>query len=154
LHEGERSITVDAPPGVTPLFVRAGSVLFFAEPGRNAQETLGGPLAVEVTPPESGCAGQGSLFLDDGESDASARFLLDATVDWEDRALLVRFERREFSYWPEQREFVLRVPATFRLARVDGRRAELRKLDLAGEGRDAARVGLRVPLGTRVVTFE
>jgi alpha-glucosidase len=154
LHEGGRSIAVDAPLGATPVFVRAGSALFVAEPGRNAQATLSGQLAVEVVPPESGSAGRGSLFLDDGESDAPARFLLDATVDWAGRALQVRFECREFSFVPEQRELELRVPATFRLARVEGRRVELRKLVPFGEGRDAARVGLRVPLGTRVVTFE
>ncbi|MCK7502141.1 MAG: glycoside hydrolase family 31 protein [Comamonadaceae bacterium] len=46
IHCGGRSVSVDAPLGRTPIFIRPGTALFLAEPGRNAEETLRAPLAL------------------------------------------------------------------------------------------------------------
>ncbi|EFK95759.1 Alpha-glucosidase, family 31 of glycosyl hydrolase, partial [sediment metagenome] len=73
VQEGGRSVTVDAPLGLTPIFMRDGTALFVAQAGRNAEETLRNPMSLEVYPPSPGTVGGGSLFLDDGESESGAR---------------------------------------------------------------------------------
>lgn len=149
-HSGHQQVEVAAPLGTTPLFVRAGAALFLAEPRRNAETTLKAPLAVEVSAPAPGTSGQGSLFLDDGESDAADRLLLDVTVDTVGRRLRVHFDRSG-SYEPAQRDFELRLPADKRWVVVDGRPLELVPRELASEGRSAMISALRVPMKAREI---
>ena len=144
-HPGRRQLEVAAPLGTTPLFVRAGAALFLAEPRRNAEATLRAPLAVEVTAPAPGTSGHGSLFLDDGESAAADRLLLDVTVESIGRRLRVRLDRNG-SYDPAQRDLELRLPADKRWVVVDGRPLELFSRELASEGRSVMISALRVPM--------
>jgi alpha-glucosidase len=118
-HVGGQSVSVDAPMAATPIFIRDGTALFVAEPGRNAEETLRGPLALEVYPPAAGQEGGGSLFLDDGESDQAALFVLDAHLRSDGTTLLIELERRERSFVPAQREMELVLPSGFSTVSVD-----------------------------------
>ena len=154
MHDGARSITVDAPLGSTPLFVRAGTALFLAEPGRNAEDTLRAPLALEVHPPLRGDVGRGSLFLDDGESASGERFVLDVSVESVDGRLCVGFDRRADSFVPVQGDLELRVPRGYRSATVDGDRRGLEIRDLAREDRTAIMLATGVPLDAREVILE
>jgi hypothetical protein len=147
-------ITVDAPLGSTPLFVRAGAALFLAAPGRNAQETLRGPLALEITPPPRGVRGSGSLFLDDGESEGDQRLVLDATVAGSGDRLLVQLDRVNDSFRPEQRDLEVRVPATYRYAIHGGVRFPLVSRELADEDRRRIVAAARAPLDAREIVFE
>jgi alpha-glucosidase (family GH31 glycosyl hydrolase) len=153
-HDGGRSITVDAPLGTTPLFVRAGTALFLAEPGRNAEETLRSPLALEVSAPPHGTAGRGSLFLDDGESASGERFILDVSVERVDGRLRVAFERNADTYLPAQRELEVRVPSGYTSVTVDGERRGLEIRALAAEDRSAVMSATRVPIDARELAFQ
>lgn len=145
-HGGGQTIDVDAPLGMTPIFVRDGTALFVAEPGRNADETLRNALTLEVYPPSQGAVGCGSLFLDDGESDLRARFVLDATMHAEEGRLRIGLERLERSFAPPQREFQVVLPPSYRLVSIDGVAAGLRPTGTGADGRRAASVWARVPL--------
>ncbi len=145
-HAGSQTTDVDAPLGMTPIFVRDGTSLFVAEPGRNADETLRNPLSLEVYPPSPGMVGRGSLFLDDGESDHGARFVLDATVHAEASRLRIGLERRERSFAPSQREFEVVLPPSYRSMSIDGVAAGLRPSRTGLDGRGAESVTARVPL--------
>jgi alpha-glucosidase len=148
-YAGNRMMTVEAPLGVTPIFVRSGTALFVAEPGRNAEETLRNPIALELYPPEPGTVGGGSLFLDDGESASSARFMLDAVVEDCGGVLGLRLAQNASSFVPAQRDFELRLPATFRSVTVDGLCLDLEARSLAAEGRSARMMVMRVPFAGR-----
>jgi alpha-glucosidase len=151
---GGQAIVVEAPLGTTPIFIRDGTALFVAEPGRNADETLCGPLSLEVYPPHPGAPGGGSLFLDDGESDLFARFILDVTMRHEGRGLRLGLRPSDQSFVPQQRDFVLRLPPGFHCVRVDGVRAELHRHASATSESPAALVCPHVPLGSCEVTCE
>jgi alpha-glucosidase len=148
-HDGGRGINVEAPLGTTPLFVRGGAALFLAEPARNAEETLRGSLALEVTVPPPGVVGRGSLFLDDGESAAGARFMLDVVVENDPRGLRVRLTRTANGYLPAQHDLELRAPRAYSSVFVDGERRELAQLGLAAEDRSAVVMRAKVPLAAR-----
>jgi alpha-glucosidase len=148
-HEGGRGIHVEAPLGTTPLFARAGAALFLAEPARNAEETLRGSLALEVTAPPPGAVGHGSLFLDDGESAAGARFILDVAVENDPRGLRVRLTRTADGFLPAQRDLELRTPGGYSTVCVDGEHRELTRLGLAPEDRSTVVMTARVPLAAR-----
>jgi len=153
-YEGGKSVTVDAPLGTTPLFVRAGAALFLAEPGRNAEATLHAPLALEVTVPPRGTVGRGSLLLDDGESPGGGRFVLDVSVEELDGRLRIRFQRLADDFVPAQREVELRVPKGYASVIVDGERRALTARELACEDRIAVVFAARVPLGAREMSVE
>ena len=154
MHDGARSITVDAPLGITPLFVRSGMALFLAEPGRNAEDTLRAPLALEIHPPPRGSIGRGSLLLDDGESASGERFVLDVSVESDDGRLAVSIDRMADRFVPVQADLELRVPRRFRSATVDGARRGLEIRELAHEDRTAIMLATRVPLDAREVILE
>jgi alpha-glucosidase len=153
-YAGERSIIVDAPLGTTPLFLQAGTALFLAQPARNAEATLRAPLTLEVTVPQPGAVGRGSLFLDDGESAAGARFVLDVAVENIDGRLRVRLQRVADAFVPAQQDLQLRVPPDYRCALVDGARRELVQCQLEHEDRQAVMQAVVIPLPTREVVFE
>jgi len=153
-HTGPGCVTVEAPLGTTPMFVRAGAALFLAESRRNALETLQAPLALEVTPPPVGAIGRGSLFLDDGESATAERFLLDVDVRQVDGRLRVGFRRSFEGFTPLQQEVEVRVPDTFHWVVVDGVRLALRPRPLTDEDRSAVPNAVRVPLRSTELLFE
>lgn len=154
VHQGGSHLTVEAPLGRTPLYVRSGATLFLATPGRNAEETLRRALAAEVTVPPPGRVGQGSLFLDDGESADGGRFVLDVSVEPGNGRLRVMLETTEHSFVPVQSDVELRVPGHFRAAIIDGERRGLVGRDLASEDRRVAVSTVRVPLSAREVIVE
>jgi hypothetical protein len=129
--------------------VRGGAALFLAGPARNAEDTLRGSLALEITPPPPAAVGHGSLFLDDGESAAGARFMLDVAVEDEPRGLRARMTRTVDAYLPVQHDFELRAPDGYSSVFVDGERRELARLRLAAEDRSAVVMTTRVPLAAR-----
>jgi hypothetical protein len=139
---------------MTPLFVRAGTALFLAEPSRNAEATLRAPLALEVSAPPLGTVGHGSLFLDDGESASGERFILDVSVECDADRLRVRFANTSGGFMPAQRDLELRVPRGYTSATVDGDGRDLEIRELACEDRTAIMLATRVPLGAREVTLE
>jgi len=153
-HTGPGCVTVEAPLGTTPMFVRAGAALFLAEPRRNALETLQAPLALEVTPPPVGATGRGSLFLDDGESATTERFLLDVDVRQIDGRLRVSFMRLSDGFTPLQHEVEVRVPDRYHWAIVDGVRLALRPRPLTDEDRSAVPNAVRIPLRSTELLFE
>jgi alpha-glucosidase len=153
-YKGERRIVVDAPLAMTPMFVRDGTALFVAEPGRNAEETLGGPLSLEVYPPSPGSIGAGSLFLDDGESDSALRFVLDVTMRDAEGSLRLGLQRRVDSFAPEQRHLELRVPRRYRSVVVDGTRFELRCEVDGPTGRRSQMAYARIPLAALDIVCE
>ncbi len=153
-HDGGRTITVNAPLGTTPLFVRAGKALFLAEPARNAEDTLRAPLALEVYPPLRGDVGRGSLFLDDGESSSGGQFVLDVSVTCDAGRLRVGFDCRADRFLPAQRDLELRVPRGYTSATVDGGRRGLEIRELVGEDRAAIMLATRVPLDAREIILE
>jgi alpha-glucosidase len=66
LKAGE-NVTIAAPLGHIPVYVRGGYVLPLQEPGMTTYESRRNPWAVLVALDETGQA-EGSLYLDDGES--------------------------------------------------------------------------------------
>jgi alpha-glucosidase len=138
---GGRTLHVEAPLGRCPIYKRAGFPLFTAQPGRNAEDTLRGPLILDVEAPEPGDTGRGSLFLDEGQNDDGRRFILDATVEQRGADTVVNLERLESSFTPVQTELLVRVPPEFRRVTVDG----------AERSFDAEKV--RVPMETRKLVF-
>lgn len=147
VHDGGQTIIVDAPIGLTPIFVREGTALWLAEPGRNADETLRSPLALEVYSPTATAAGSGSLFLDDGESESGPRFILDATLRASGHSLHLRLDRREQGYVPAQREFELLLPSRHRVVSVDGHPASVRPAASTAAGSRNQASSIRVPFG-------
>ncbi|HEY4219761.1 MAG TPA: glycoside hydrolase family 31 protein [Myxococcota bacterium] len=155
VHAGLRTLHVDAPLGKTPLFLRAGACLFTAQPGRNAEETLRGGLALEVSAPPPGTSGSGSLFLDDGESSSGNAFVLDGTVDDLGGRLRIRFHKRVATFAPVQHDLELRVPRAFTHAIVDGARTALTTKSLAAEDRPGVTVAFtRVSLDCNEIVIE
>jgi alpha-glucosidase len=150
-HMGARLLEVDAPLGTTPLFVRAGTALFLAEPQRNAEETLRAPLSLEVTAPAAGTIGHGCLFLDDGESVGGERLLVDVKVEHVGQRLRLRLDRRADDYDPVQRDFELRLPGHVEWVVVDGQPLQLQTRTLSEEGRGAVMAVARVPIAAREV---
>lgn len=152
--EGGRRITVAAPLGRTPLFVRAGSALFLAEPRRNAVETLAAPLTLELTLPPPGARTRETLFLDDGSSAQGDRFLLEATAELQSGQLELCLEVRDRSFVPVQQELTVRVPSgVFASATVSGQSLPLQRVALRDEGRDGDGFAVRAPLRAGVVSF-
>jgi alpha-glucosidase len=129
VRDGGQPVAVDAPLGLTPIFVREGTALWVAEPGHNAEATLRNPMSLEVYPPSPGTVGGGSMVLDDGESDLTTRFILDASLRLDGQALRISLSRREQSFMPSQREFELVLPSGYRALSVDGRSVQLRSQD-------------------------
>lgn len=154
VRDGGQSVTVDAPLGLTPIFIREGTALFVAEPGRNADETLRNPISLELYPPSPGVAGGGSLFLDDGETVAADRFILDVRTQQEDGVLRVACERTAGGFEPVQRDLELRVPDRYRVAIVDGIRCDLRRRALLDEDRPVNVATAQVPLTAREIVVE
>jgi hypothetical protein len=132
---------------MTPIYIRDGTALFVAEPGRNADETLRNPLSLELYPPSSEGVGGGSLFLDDGESDPAARFILDVTTRNEGGALRIDLQRRADSFAPQQRHLELKLPPTSGTVTVDGARVALRPAAGATDGGWGRIASARIPLG-------
>ena len=153
-YEGGRRIVVDAPLAMTPIFIREGTALFVAEPGRNADETLRNPLSLEIYPPSSGAIGGGSLFLDHGESESASRFVLDVTVRDAGDVLRVGLERRVESFVPQQQYLELRLPPACRPVVADGVRVALQPGVDGAAGRRSAMGSARIPLTTREIVCE
>lgn len=143
-----------APVGHLPLLVKAGAALFTAAPGRNAEETLQGALALEVTAPPPGKPGRGSLFLDDGMESDGKRFVVDVTTEDLGGRLRVSFARRDTSFTPVQTVLELRAPRAFERAVVDGATVPLVPCDLAREGRPQTVCAAAIPLSAREVVLE
>ena len=154
-YAGGERITVPAPLGSTPLFVRSGAALFLTEPRRNADETLAAPLALEVSSPRPGQTGQGLLFLDDGESSSGERFLLHVSVhDRDAGSLQVGLTVRASSFRPVQSCAELRVPAGWSTMSIDGRRVELIARTLQAEDRPRTVMTAIVPLETTEILLD
>lgn len=137
-----------------PLFIKAGTALFTLGVGRNAEETLKGALALEVTAPPPGKPGRGSLFLDDGTESDGKRFLLDASTEDLGGRLRVKLTPRETSFTPAQTEVELRAPRAFERAIVDGVTVPLVPRELSREGRPQTVQAGRLPLTAREIVLE
>jgi alpha-glucosidase len=131
-HAGDRRVTVDAPLGRTPLFVRAGFPMFLVEARRNADESLAAPLSLELTRPAAGECASNSLFIDDGSSSRGDRFLLHAEVlAVAPHQLELRLQVHARSFEPVQRDISVRVPAgLYSIATMAGRSQPLARLPL------------------------
>ncbi|KXX75580.1 Alpha-glucosidase [Madurella mycetomatis] len=62
-----QNVTIDAPLGHIPVFLRGGSVVPIQEPGMTTTESRKNPWGLIVALDGEGCA-EGKLYLDDGES--------------------------------------------------------------------------------------
>jgi alpha-glucosidase len=150
VHKGGTTIRVEAPLGTMPMFIRAGAPLFgFAACEKSSDEALRGPLTLEVHG-----AGSASLFLDDGDNADGKKFLLDATVEDLGGKLAIRFNVRDNSFTPPQKEIELRVPRAFAKAVVDGKRIELPAKDLMSEDRRFVMSAAKVPLDAKEIVVE
>jgi alpha-glucosidase len=154
-HAGDRRVTVDAPLGRTPLFVRAGFPMFLVEARRNADESLAAPLSLELTRPAAGECASNSLFIDDGSSSRGDRFLLHAEVlAVAPHQLELRLQVHARSFEPVQRDISVRVPAgLYSIATMAGRSQPLAQIGLEREGRSGARSMVRLPLDAGTVIF-
>jgi alpha-glucosidase len=153
-HVGGQTVSVAAPLGTTPVFVRGGTALFLAEPRRNAPETLRAPLAVEIYPAEPGSCGRGSLFLDDGESTGTGRMVLDASVEASEGRVHLRLERVVDRFTPAQESLEFRLPPQFDSVVADGVRSPMQPHSLEPEDRSARVARVVLPLATREASFE
>lgn len=151
---GGRVVERKAPLGHMPLFLKAGAPLFTLGVGRNAEETLKGALALEVSAPPPGSLGRGSLFLDDGIESDGKRFLMDVEAEDLGGRLRVRFAHREQGFTPLQTELELRAPRAFERAVVDGATLPLVPKELGREGRAQTVSAARVPLSAREIVLE
>jgi alpha-glucosidase len=153
-YEGGRRIVVDAPLAMTPIFVRDGTALFVAAHGINSEETLGGPMTLEVYPPLPGSTGTGSLFLDDGESDSASRFILDVSMRDAGGELVLGFDRRVGSFVPKQQCLELRLRGAYRSVVVDGVRIALGPAVDGSTGRLSAMAAARITMAASEVVCE
>jgi len=153
-HDGGDTVSVAAPLGTTPMFVRGGTALFLAEPRRNAPETLRAPLAVEIYPAEPGLCGRGSLFLDDGESTGARRMVLEAAFQASDDGVRLRLERIIDHFSPAQARLEFRLPSQFNSVVADGVPGPLQPHSLESEGRTARVASIELPLETREASFK
>jgi alpha-glucosidase len=104
---------VDAPLGAPPLFVRAGAVIPWLSPGRNADDTLRGPLTLELVAPSS-LAAQTRVVLDDGRSRAGHADIFVRPAHDEARGLItIDLDVVERGFVPVQRTMILRLPPGF-----------------------------------------
>ncbi|KAK4241561.1 hypothetical protein C8A03DRAFT_30285 [Achaetomium macrosporum] len=62
-----QNVTIDAPLGHIPLYLRGGNVVAIQEPGMTTAQSRQNPWGLIVALDKEGCA-TGSLYLDDGES--------------------------------------------------------------------------------------
>ncbi len=62
-----QNITIDAPLGHIPVYIRGGSVLPIQEPGMTTKESRANPWGLIAATDLEGSA-TGMLYLDDGES--------------------------------------------------------------------------------------
>jgi alpha-glucosidase len=154
MHDGVTTLSVAAPLGTTPMFVRGGTALFLAEPRRNAPDTLRAPLCVEIYPAEPGSCGRGSLFLDDGESSGGGRLLLDACTEVREDGLHLSLRRIDHGFSPAQADLDFRVPAQFCSVLVDGTRYPLQPRSLESEDRATRMAAARLSIETREARFE
>jgi alpha-glucosidase len=118
---GGAVIDVDAPLGSPPLFFRGGSVLPWLSPARNATETLGRPLTLEVVAPQASPS-TGSLVLDDGVS-AAGHATIGVTVENDDNAGVISgrvvIDVVDGFVLP-QGSFILRLPPGFTGVTLEG----------------------------------
>lgn len=151
---GGRAVERKAPLGHLPLFLKAGQALFTLGVGRNAEDTLRGALALDVSAPPPGRPGRGSLFLDDGVEADGKRFLLDVETEDLGGRLRVSLRPRDTSFSPHQSQLELRAPRAFERAVVDGVTVPLAPRDLAREGRAQTVSAAQVPLSAREIVLE
>lgn len=154
-YSGEKAAEVKAPPGTMPLFVRAGSVLPLATPGRNAEETLQSSLVLEVFPDKTLF---GEVYLDDGISlNAPAKKSLDIEIrgktDKSGRILLT-FHHKQKRFKPEFSTMTIRLPAEYIHARNGRIKFEREKTPLGDEGRSAMVSVFYIPFSTKQIIFE
>jgi hypothetical protein len=76
-----------------------------------------------------------ALFLDAGENNDGACFVLDSTIADEGGRLRLTLTPRVTTWKPPQTTFELRAPRAFKKAIVDGVHVPLVPKDLAGEDR-------------------
>jgi alpha-glucosidase len=146
-----RVFTREAPLGSPPMFLRAGDAIFGSPARRNVDESMRAGLTLEVSAPPPGRVGRGSLFLDDGEHDAPAPWVLDVTVEDLGGRLRLRLQPRTSAPQSFHSEVELRVPKAFTTALVDGAEVPLHKLDLASEDRKLVVSAGRVPLTAKEI---
>lgn len=145
-------VTVDAPLGESPLFVRAGVPFFFAAAGRNAEDTLRSALALELlAPAPQSCSS--SLLLEDGLSTAAPWQLnVSACDDAGHLQIDMRADAPTGGFVPVQKSIEVRVPTGFSSAVVDGVPCAVLQRRLECEDRDVVVGAFDVPLGARSVT--
>ena len=142
-------VDVEAPPGAPPLFARAGAVIPWLTPARNAEDTLRSALTFELFAPQQ-TRGGGRLVLDDGVA-AHCCAVIDVAVVDVDGSLEVEIVVDERGFTPVQHEVTLRVPPGFTVARlVDGREVPVVQTTV-GDDLQRAVAEVTVPLGTGVI---
>jgi len=136
LVEGGTSFRVEAPLDHLPLYVRGGSIIPSTEPMQHTGEKPWDPLRFDIYP-DQGNAASGSLYEDDGLSQAYLRGVYRRTrLSFSRKGAVQSLElaAAEGSYSPPARSFELRVhgQAGFNKVLLDGR--ELPAVQ-AGEGK-------------------
>lgn len=148
---GGAVVDVDAPLGAPPLFFRAGAVLPFLSPARNAAETLQRPLTLEVVAPQSSSS-TGQVVLDDGVSVRGHAAISVTVANDDDSGVIAGRVDVDVvdGFVPCQGTFVLRLPPGFTSVTLSaGRRfdANQRVLELgADDGRGGTVSEVELPL--------
>ena len=151
LHPGGWVVDVDAPLGETPLFVRGGVPFFSATAGRNADDTLRAPLALELLAPSTQ-AHTSSLLLEDGTS-TQAPWELTATAVDDDGELLIDLQVNDGgAFTPAQKSIEVRVPSGFTIAEIDGLICPVAQRRLDHEDRNVVVGAFDVPLHARRIS--
>jgi len=145
-------VDVEAPPGAPPLFLRAGSVIPWLSPGRNAEDTLRAPLTLELVAPSASSSAT-RIALDDGVSRAGhADLMVQASHDEARGTITVDIGVVDRGFTPAQRTVIVRLPPGFTSLRAgDGAESPIRPrlLDVhADDGRGGEVSEVEVPLVT------
>ncbi len=149
---GAGSHTYPTRPGIYPFFVRPGTALPTAVPGRNAEETMRSPIAFEIFP---GPQISGRLILDDGVSDDGRHAVVEISGK-RDRSgsLQIEIAVSENGFSPFQKVIRLRLPANYRTATQKGKRIEGTPFDLTQEDRIGTQMQFELPLENQKLDFE
>ncbi|EHQ07404.1 glycoside hydrolase family 31 [Leptonema illini DSM 21528] len=146
LYRGGR-VQIPVSPGYYPLFIRSGSMIPFARPGRNAEETLANDIFIQVYPDQEV---QGTLILDDGLSlDYAHGKTFEARLKGKrdrngDVSLEWTVTTRE--YQPTQSKLTLRLPLPYRQMNQKNKKIQGSVRTLGSEDRSVQVMEYELPL--------
>jgi len=154
LMASNTEITEPSPLGRYPMFVKSGSILPKAIPGRNAPETLQGSLVLEIYPDAKM---YGEYYLDDGSSKSYLQnkfflLIMDGSMDKSGKIHL-NISVKNKKYNPAYAFISVRLPKEYTIAKSGRKDFRRETVSLAEEGRDTIVSEFLLPTSIRSVFF-